>query len=103
MKTTALIACAALFAASAVPAFAGEAPRAAAAATPTARIVVSLCERDPLTQAAFRSQHGANPVFVTADQVVNARAAGERWSEARCMTASQHQQLTQRLGLRAAL
>lgn len=102
MTKTALIACAALFAASAAPAFAGEAARSEPRFQ-TARIVVDLCERDPLTQAALRNQHGARPVYVTAEQVLSARASGERWSAPRCMTASQHQQLTQRLGVRSPL
>jgi hypothetical protein len=100
MKKTPLIACAALFAASAAPAFAGEAPRPEPRFQ-TARIVVALCERDPLTQAAFRSQHGPRPEFVTADQVLSARASGERWSAPRCMTAGEHQRLNQVLGGRS--
>ena len=102
--TRTMIACAALFAASTAPAFAGEAPSAATRTSDSAaRIVVSLCERDALTQASFRSQHGPRPVYVTADQVLTARASGERWAEARCMTSGEHQRLTQRLGARTAL
>ena len=99
----ALVACAALLTATA-PAFAGEAPAAVTRTSDSAaRIVVSLCERDALTQAAFRNQHGPRPVYVTADQVMMARASGERWSESRCMTTGEHQRLTQRLSARTAL
>lgn len=98
MTRTALIACLLL---ASGPAFAGEAPRAAPApSTPAARISVNLCERDPMTQAAFRSEYGSNPVFVSADQVIAAHASGERWSAPRCMSARQHQQLQQRLAAR---
>ena len=100
MTKSALIAYA-LFAATAAPAFAGEAPRAAQPASQSsARLLVSVCERDAMTQAAFRRNYGASPVYVTADQVLNARAAGERWSAPRCMTASGHQRLTQALNIR---
>ncbi|CAN5118125.1 hypothetical protein BH10PSE1_BH10PSE1_30840 [soil metagenome] len=102
MKKTALIACAALFAASAAPAFAGEAPRSEPRFQ-TARIVVDMCERDPLTQAALRNQHGGRPVFVTVDEVLSARASGERWTGSRCMTAREHQRLTRLLGSRPTL
>lgn len=97
MTKTALIACA-LFAATTAPAFAGEAPRTAPpAAQSSARVLVTVCERDALTQAAFRQNYGARPVYVTSEQVLNARAAGERWSAPRCMTTGGHQRLTQAL------
>jgi len=94
MTKTALIACAALVAATAAPAFAGEAPRARTQES-NARILVSVCERDALTQAAFRRNYGPNPVYVSADQVLNAQASGERWSTPRCMSAGEHRRLAQ--------
>ena len=100
MTKTALIACAALFVASAAaPASAGEAARTRASDA-NARIVVSVCERDALTQAAFRRNYGGQPTFVTADQVLAARASGERWAEARCMTAGEHNRLNQAMAPR---
>ncbi len=93
MMRTALVACTLLLAA---PAFADEAPRAASPRS-EARIAVTVCERDALTQAAFRDQHGPSPTYVTADDVLAARDAGERWAESRCMTARQHLELRQRL------
>ncbi len=80
----------------AAPAFAGDASHSAG------RINVSVCERDALTQAAFRQNYGANPVYVTADQVLSARASGERWSAPRCMTASEHQRLNQAMAPRTS-
>lgn len=101
MTKTALIACA-LFAATAAPALAGEASRTAPpAAQSPARVLVAVCERDALTQAAFRQNYGSRPVYVTAEQVLNARAAGERWSAPRCMTTSGHQRLTTALNSRS--
>ena len=87
----------------AAPALAGEAPRTMRTSEASARIMVTQCERDPLTQAAYRRDHGARAVYVTADQVLSARASGERWSAPRCMTASEHRRLTDQLGVRARL
>ncbi|WP_269516190.1 hypothetical protein [Brevundimonas subvibrioides] len=95
MSRTALIAC--LMLASA-PAFAGEVPGAAPRDPgATARIAVTVCERDALTQASFRDQHGPSPQYVTANDVLAARDAGERWAQARCMTGRQHRELRERL------
>ncbi|NBW07208.1 MAG: hypothetical protein EBR82_04195 [Caulobacteraceae bacterium] len=78
----------------AAPAFAGDSNQA------PGRINVTVCERDALTQAAFRRTYGGSPQFVTADQVLAARASGERWAEARCMTAGEHQRLAQAMAPR---
>ncbi|QTC91281.1 hypothetical protein [Brevundimonas goettingensis] len=80
----------------AAPAFAAQTAQA------PGRINVTLCERDALTQAAFRRNYGGQPSFVTADHVLAARASGERWSEPRCMTASEHQRLTQAMAPRTS-
>lgn len=98
MTNTALIA-AVLAAAATTPAFAVEGPTPARAGT--APIQVMLCDIDALSQPAFRRVDGARPVFVTADEVVAARAARVRWETPRCMTAVQHQRLINRLDLRA--
>lgn len=76
--------------------------RVAAPAQAAPELVVMLCDVDALSQPAFRSVNGARPVFVTADEVLGARAAGQSWSAPRCMTPTQHQRLTQRMGLRGA-
>ncbi|CAN5402473.1 hypothetical protein BH10PSE2_BH10PSE2_13790 [soil metagenome] len=96
MNRLAFVAAAALFATAAVPALASEAPRSGMDAQ--GRRVVTTCERDPLTQTAFRAQHGASPVFVTADHVVN--SAGERWSAPRCMTVREQQRLARMMSPR---
>ena len=95
MNKIALIACAALTAASAAPAFAGDTARATSASQ--APIRVQLCDVDALSQPAFRSVDGARPVFVTADEVLAARASGAQWDGTRCMNAVQHQRLTNAL------
>lgn len=82
----------------AAPAFAGDAQQRST--DTNGRINVTLCERDALTQAAFRRNYGAQPTFVTADQVLAARASGERWTEARCMTAGEHNRLNQAMAPR---
>ncbi|RZJ91900.1 MAG: hypothetical protein EON88_16900 [Brevundimonas sp.] len=80
------------------PALSGETAASARTNTATrAQVMVTVCERDALTQAAFRRQNGPTPAYVTADQVMDARAAGERWATSRCMTDRQHRELVQRL------
>ncbi len=102
-RITAFTVAAATLLASTAPALAGEAPRTTRVSQPAARIVVTQCDRDALTEAAFRSDYGSRPVFVTAEQVISAQATGERWAAPRCMTASEHRRLTERLGIRVAL
>ncbi|GAA0647315.1 hypothetical protein [Brevundimonas lenta] len=99
MTRNALIACA-LFAATAAPSFAsaGEAPRP----DTDAQVAVTLCERDALTQAAFRRNHGPSPEFVTAADVMRAREAGERWAEPKCISVRQQRELNRMLGQRTS-
>ena len=100
MMKTASIACAALMlTAAAAPALALESTRTAQG---SGQYIVRLCDVDALSQPAFRNVDGARPVFVTADEVLSARATGERWTSVRCMTPVQHQRLTQRMSLRHA-
>ncbi len=104
-STSLFLSLAALASATAAPVLAGEAPaRASARSTsqPAAQIVVAVCERDALTQAAFRQNYGPHPVYVTADEVLSARAAGERWSAPRCMNARQHSRLADLMAPRAS-
>jgi hypothetical protein len=93
MNKTALIAAVAAVSALTAPAFAGD----HAMSSGQDAIRVQLCEVDAISQPAFRSVDGARPVFVTADEVLAARAAGERWAQTRCMTPVQHQRLTNAL------
>jgi len=103
MNTVALIsAVATLATAVAVPALAqqgGFSTRAPAGA----QRVVMLCASDAATRSAFRREHGAVPVFLTADQVLRARATGESWSTPRCMTAREHGRLVQTLSVYAGV
>ena len=68
-----------------------------------AQRVVMMCTNDAATRSAFRREHGAPPTFVTADQVLQARATGETWSAPRCMNAREHGRLTQTLNTYAAV
>ncbi|MBJ7484837.1 hypothetical protein [Brevundimonas sp.] len=96
---TAITTVAALILASAAPAFAGD---ARTAHTPTPQRVVMMCDATPATVSAFRREHGQRPVFVTADQVLSARATGQQWSAPRCMTAREHGRLVQAMSSYAA-
>lgn len=94
-----LSAVAALAASVTAPAFAEQ----ATVAPVGAQRVVMLCDSDVATRAAYRRDFGTRPVFVTADQVLRARATGEVWATPRCMTAREHGRLTQTLNTYAAV
>ena len=94
------VATATLFAAAA-PAFAGNATQAARSGQPPLQRVVMECGRDDSTARGFRREHGARPVFITANQVLEARASGEGWSAPRCMTARERTRLVEMMGSRA--
>ncbi|WGM29819.1 hypothetical protein [Brevundimonas sp. NIBR11] len=68
-----------------------------------AQRVVMMCANDAATRSAFRREHGTPPAFITADQALQARAAGETWSAPRCMTAREHGRLVQTLTTYAAV
>jgi hypothetical protein len=79
--------------------FAGAAlasqPAGTAAANPAAAPAreVLICSSDAATRRAFAREYGAEAVFVTAEQALAARDAGERWAAPRCMTAREHERL----------
>lgn len=52
--------------------------------------VVLICETDAATRTAFTRQYGAEPVFLTALEAVEAKSAGQGWTTPRCMTAREH-------------
>jgi hypothetical protein len=52
--------------------------------------VVLICEADAATRTAFTRQYGAEPVFLTAREAVEAKAAGQGWTTPRCMTEREH-------------
>ena len=89
--------------AAAAPAFAGDSAQATRAAQPSVQRVVMECGRDDATTRGFRREHGARPMFVTADQVLAARASGETWAAPRCMTARERGRLVQMMGSRAGI
>lgn len=87
-------------AAAAMPASA-QGPNQAPAAGSAREVMV--CGADAATRRAFAREHGAAPVFVTADDVLRARAGGEAWSAPRCMTDAEHARLVRLLSQRASL
>ena len=89
--------------AAAAPAFAGDASQTTRTAQPSVQRVVMECGRDDATARGFRRDHGARPVFVTADQVLAARASGEGWAAPRCMTARERGRLVQMMSSRAGI
>ena len=62
-----------------------------------------MCDSDMATRSAYRRDFGTRPVFMTAEQVLQARATGETWSAPRCMNAREHNRLTQTLNTYAAV
>lgn len=52
--------------------------------------VVLICESDAATRTAFTRQYGAEPVFLTAREAVQAKTAGQAWTTPRCMTEREH-------------
>lgn len=96
------LAAATLATAVAAPALAQQS-RLPAETPPGAQRVVMLCSNDDATRSAFRREHGAAPVFITADEALQARATGQSWSAPRCMNAREHTRLVQTLGTYAAV
>jgi hypothetical protein len=88
---------AALVLAAATPAFAGDQQparqdRARAEIPPRALFI---CAADADTRAAFQRQHGVEPVFMTAEQVLEARRDDITWRAPRCMTEREYARLAQ--------
>ncbi|OGN50883.1 MAG: hypothetical protein A2352_05865 [Caulobacterales bacterium RIFOXYB1_FULL_67_16] len=74
-----------------------EAPR-------TAKVqAVMVCASDTATRRAYQREFGAEPVFVTAQEAVEARQAGHQWSAPRCMTQRQYDRLISMTQTRASL
>lgn len=88
----------------AASAHAGEASGASAAAprlTQPSQRAVMVCASDAATVRGFRRDHGARPVFVSADQVMASRGSGDRWDAPRCMSAREHARLVRLMSTRA--
>lgn len=101
-RFTTIAAVAALAASVAVPALAHQ-TRLPTEAPAGAQRVVMMCDSDMATRSAYRRDFGTRPVFMTAEQVLQARATGETWSAPRCMNAREHNRLTQTLNTYAAV
>lgn len=68
--------------AAAAPVAASTDPKAERAPTQA----VMICAEDASTRASFEREYGERPVFVSAQDLLAARDAGERWEAPRCMT-----------------
>ncbi|WAC59549.1 hypothetical protein [Brevundimonas sp. SL130] len=64
---------------------------------------VMVCATDAATRRAYQREFGAAPVFVTAQEAVEARQAGQRWAAPRCMTERQYDRLVSMTQTRASL
>ncbi|MFN7128943.1 MAG: hypothetical protein ACK4OJ_07740 [Brevundimonas sp.] len=64
---------------------------------------VMVCATDAATRRAYQREFGAAPVFVTAQEAVEARQAGQRWAAPRCMTERQYDRLISMTQTRASL
>ncbi len=91
-----------LAASAAMPAFAHQTPLPTRAPDGAQRVVMQ-CDSDDATRRAFRREHGAAPVFVTADEALQARSTGQTWSAPRCMSAREHARLVSTLSAYAAV
>lgn len=64
---------------------------------------VMVCATDAATRRAYQREFGVTPVFVTAQEAVAARQAGQRWAAPRCMTERQYDRLISMTQTRASL
>jgi len=79
---------------------AAEAPPSAVrteAAAPAGRQALLICARDEASRRAFKRQYG-KVRYVSAQDVVDSRAAGETWSTPRCITPSEFSRLEKMVG-----
>ena len=91
----------AALAATATPSLA-QTSRAETARAATLQAVM-MCRTDTSTRRAYQREFGAAPIFVTAQEAVAARQAGQRWSTPRCMTEHQYNRLISSTQTRASL
>lgn len=64
---------------------------------PGAARIVMPCEAGAVARRNFERRFGQEPVFVTADEALQARDRGETWSAPRCMTDREHDRLSEML------
>lgn len=84
----------AALAASTAPALA-QTPREVSPRTLRAETLqsVMVCAGDTEARRDYQRTYGSAPVFVTAQEALAARQAGQRWAAPRCMTAHQYSRL----------
>lgn len=66
--------------------------RKASDARQTGRAVM-ICDTDAATRRAFTREHGAAPVFITAEEAMRVRPSDPAWSAPRCITEREHARL----------
>ncbi|MDZ4108094.1 MAG: hypothetical protein U1E18_00650 [Brevundimonas sp.] len=66
--------------------------RKASEARQTSRAVL-ICDTDAATRRAFTREHGAAPVFVTAEEALRVRPSDPAWTTPRCITEREHARL----------
>ncbi|WP_332657066.1 hypothetical protein [Brevundimonas sp.] len=54
---------------------------------------VMICDTDAATRRAFTREHGAAPVFITAEEAMRVRPSDPAWSAPRCITEREHARL----------
>lgn len=66
--------------------------RKASDARQTSRAVL-ICDTDAATRRAFTREHGAAPVFITAEEALRVRPSDPAWTTPRCITEREHARL----------
>ncbi|WP_298747226.1 hypothetical protein [uncultured Brevundimonas sp.] len=54
---------------------------------------VLICAADAATRRSFAREHGAAPVFITADEALRVRPSDPAWNAPRCMTEREYARL----------
>lgn len=54
---------------------------------------VLICDTDSATRRAFTREHGAAPVFITAEEAQRVRPSDPAWNAPRCMTEREYAKL----------
>ncbi len=54
---------------------------------------VLICDTDAATRRAFTREHGAAPVFITAEEALRVRPSDPAWNAPRCMTEREYAKL----------
>lgn len=54
---------------------------------------VLICDTDAETRRAFTREHGAPPVFITAEEALGVRPSDPAWNTPRCITEREHARL----------